>query len=109
MLTIQNFDKIENHRIGEWKICQTQIDDEYYLFQTELMGSGWNYPMVEVTIDRNAKSNFDGDEIYDFTAMLYRSPTQSLPVLVGCTLKRKHATEMYKFLDYMEAVIGNVR
>lgn len=108
MLTIQNFDKIENQRIGDWIIQQTQVDDAYYLFQADQMLQ-WNYPMIEVTIDRDSKGNFDGEEIYEFTAMLHRSPTISLPVLTGCTLKRKHTMEMYKFLDYMEAVIGNVR
>lgn len=109
MLTIQNFDKIENQRIGKWKICQTQVDDTYYLFQTELINSQWNYPMVEVTIARDSYCNIDDEEAYEFKAILWRDPTQSLPVLMGCTLKRKYTTEMYKFLDYMEVVIGNVR
>jgi len=118
ILTIENFDKIEGKRIGKWIIYETKIHDGQYSFHTEHIESKWNYPMIEVTIDRSPiydildnelKINHQTEAVYYFTATLWRGPTQSLPIVNCAGLKRKDTTEMYRFLDFMGSLIGNVQ
>jgi hypothetical protein len=65
-------------------------------------------PVYDI-LDKESKINYKSEEVYYFSATLWRGPTQSLPILNCAGLKRKDTTEMYRFLDFMGSLIGNVQ